>query len=82
MGSLEHIKEAVGRVMEKYDISTHKFECSRIHNDSFVDDDCVFIATPYATGFLSRNDVIAMAKFYNITSGDLNIDVIDDANNE
>lgn len=57
--------------MQNNDISTHKFECTRIQNDSFFDDECVFIATPYDGGFLSKSDVIAMAKFYNLTIEDL-----------
>jgi hypothetical protein len=56
---------------KEFNFSKYVFECTRVRNDTLFDDECVFIATPHSTGFISKKDTIALAKRYKLTAEDL-----------
>jgi len=49
----------------------HVFECTRVRNDTEKGDVTIGIYTPWQTGYISKNDVIEMAKYFEVTAKDL-----------
>lgn len=44
----------------------HVFECTRVRNDTLAGDESINIHTPYSIGYITRDDVIEMAKYFGL----------------
>jgi len=44
----------------------YKFECSRLENDTEAGDETIGLYCQYSTAFLTKEDVIAMARHFNL----------------
>ena len=56
---------------KEFDISKYEFRCTRVINDTSPGDESVVIYTPCNTGFIAKQDAIALAKHFKLTNKDL-----------
>lgn len=59
-------KETTTTKTIEFDFTEYVFECTRLKNDTEKGDETIGFYTPYETSYLSRNDAIAIAKYFGL----------------